>query len=315
MTVPSTIAVERSRPGAVADQADDGRNPDAGRSTDDGRSTDAGRNAAAVRITGVRKTFRGRRRQSARVALDGVDIAVGPGEFACLLGPSGCGKSTLLNILAGFDTADAGEVSVDGVQVRGPGAERGVLFQTPTLFPWLSTWDNVLYGPRARNRGRVPAAVRAQAEELLATVGLADARDAYPHELSGGMRHRAAFARVLINKPDLLLMDEPFGALDALTRASMQTFLLRLWQDHPTTIVFVTHDVEEAVLLGDRIHVMSGSPGRVQSTVDVDLPRPRSLDTTETLEFVTLKRRVRGELEAAAEHTPAALREARQGVS
>jgi len=256
------------------------------------------RDGAAVLVRGVRKTFRGRRRQATRTALDGVDLAVAPGEFACLLGPSGCGKSTLLNILAGFETVDGGEATVDGETVRGPGAERGVLFQTPNLFPWLSTWDNVLYGPRARHRGRVPDEVRAEAVELLRTVGLADARDAYPHELSGGMRHRAAFARVLINKPRLLLMDEPFGALDALTRGSMQAFLLQLWQAHPTTIVFVTHDVEEAVLLGDRIHVMSGSPGRIRASIDVDLERPRSIDTTETLEFVTLKRRVRGQLES-----------------
>jgi NitT/TauT family transport system ATP-binding protein len=251
---------------------------------------------AAVEIVGVRKRFRGRRRDAGRIALENVSVAVQPGEFACLLGPSGCGKSTLLNILAGFLTPDTGTVLVDGRPVAGPGPDRGVLFQNPTLFGWLSTLDNVLYGPRARGR-RGPAAI-AEAEQMLATVGLADVRHAYPHELSGGMRHRVALARVLINRPRLLLMDEPFAALDAITRAAMQQFLLRLWQEDGTTIVFVTHDVEEATLLADRVHVMSAGPGRVKATLDVDLPRPRGIEDTETLEFVRLKRRIRAELDA-----------------
>ena len=252
---------------------------------------------AAVAVSGVSKSFQGRRgARGARAALHDVDVHVEPGQFVSLLGPSGCGKSTLLNILAGFLAADQGEVLVDGATVAGPGADRGVLFQTPMLFPWLTTWDNVLYGPRARRRPK--AAARAEAEALLRTVGLAEFRDAYPHELSGGMRHRAAFARVLINKPRLLLMDEPFGALDAITRASMQQFLLELWQQHPTTIVFVTHDVEEAALLSDRVHVMSGGPGRIKATIEVDLPRPRTVESTETLEFLALKRRIREELES-----------------
>jgi NitT/TauT family transport system ATP-binding protein len=251
----------------------------------------AGR-AAAVRIQRVSKSFSPRRRRaSRRAALVDVDLDVRPGEFLCLLGPSGCGKSTLLNIVAGFLTQDSGEVLIDGTPVDGPSHDRGVLFQTPMLFPWLTTWDNVLYGPRARHA--LTPGVRAQASELLATVGLADYRDAYPHELSGGMRHRAAFARVLINRPGVLLMDEPFGALDAITRAAMQRFLLDLWERERPTIIFVTHDVEEATLLGDRVCVMSGSPGRAKAVFDVDLARPRDYDTTETMEFVTVKRRIR----------------------
>jgi NitT/TauT family transport system ATP-binding protein len=253
--------------------------------------------APAVEIAGVRKQFAGRsRRTPGRVALDGFDLTVEQGEFLCLLGPSGCGKSTLLNMLAGFSRPDAGEVLVGGVRVDGPGPERGVLFQTPMLFPWLTTLDNVLYGPRARHA--LDGSVRERAAELLETVGLADAHDAYPHELSGGMRHRAAFARVLVNRPTLLLMDEPFGALDAITRVSMQRFLLELWQRDRITIVFVTHDVEEAALLGDRVCVMSGSPGRARAVIDVDLPRPRTIEDTETLEFVRLKRRIREALES-----------------
>jgi ABC-type nitrate/sulfonate/bicarbonate transport system ATPase subunit len=254
---------------------------------------------AAVRIEGVRKTFPGRSRRAApRRALDGFDLQVEEGEFLCLLGPSGCGKSTLLNLLAGFSRPDSGDVLLDGNRIIGPGSERGVLFQTPMLFPWLSTLDNVLYGPRARHE--VTAEVRERALGLLETVGLSDAQEAFPHELSGGMRHRAAFARVLVNRPRLLLMDEPFGALDAITRVAMQRFLLHLWERDRITIVFVTHDVEEAVLLGDRICVMSGTPGRTRATFDVDLPRPRDHDVTETLEFVALKRRVREALEGSA---------------
>jgi NitT/TauT family transport system ATP-binding protein len=248
---------------------------------------------AAVRLRDVGKTFRQRRRQT--TALEGVSLDIAAGEFLCLVGPSGCGKSTLLSILAGFTAADTGEVLVDGRPVDGPGPERGMLFQTPTLFPWLTTRQNVLYGPRAR-RALTPA-VRQEADALLETVGLTEFADAYPHELSGGMRHRAAFARVLINHPRVLLMDEPFGALDAITRAEMQRFLLELWQRRRTTIVFVTHDVEEATLLGDRVSVLSGRPGRTKAIVDIDLRRPRTYDDTATLEFVTAKRRIREVLE------------------
>jgi NitT/TauT family transport system ATP-binding protein len=248
---------------------------------------------AAVRLHEVGKTFRKRRRET--TALEGVSLDIAAGEFLCLLGPSGCGKSTLLSILAGFTEADVGEVLVDGRPVTGPGPDRGVLFQTPTLFPWLTTRQNVLYGPRARHA--LTPEVREEAAELLETVGLAEFADAYPHELSGGMRHRAAFARVLINHPRVLLMDEPFGALDAITRAGMQRFLLELWQRRRTTIVFVTHDVEEATLLGDRVSVLSGRPGRTKAVIDIGLRRFSDADDTETLAFVTAKRRIREVLE------------------
>jgi NitT/TauT family transport system ATP-binding protein len=250
----------------------------------------------SVSLRGVRKTFAAPSRRAApRPALDGFDLEVRPGEFLCLLGPSGCGKSTLLSLLAGFAKADGGDVVVDGTPVSGPGPERGVLFQTPMLFPWLTTLDNVLYGPRAR--GERGSDVRRRAVELLETVGLGPSQDVYPHQLSGGMRHRAAFARVLVNRPRLLLMDEPFGALDAITRVAMQRFLLHLWERDRMTVVFVTHDVEEAVLLGDRICVMSGTPGRTRAVFDVDLPRPRELEIEDTVEFARLKRRVREALE------------------
>jgi NitT/TauT family transport system ATP-binding protein len=253
--------------------------------------------AADVEIDRVGKHFdRGRHAETNRAAIDDVSLSVRPGEFVCLLGPSGCGKSTLLNILAGFLQPSSGRVLIDGAPVTGPQPEHGVLFQTPSLFPWLTTWDNVLFGPRARHA--LTPEVRSEAAELLSTVGLLDARGSFPHELSGGMRHRAAFARVLINRPRLLLMDEPFGALDAITRAGMQRFLLHLWQRSPTTIVFVTHDVEEAALLGDRVCVMSSGPGRIKDVIEVDLPRPRTVEDTETLEFVAIKRRIRAALDS-----------------
>lgn len=253
----------------------------------------------AVEVRGVRKQFAGRSRRSAgRLALDGFDLTVREGEFLCLLGPSGCGKSTLLNLIAGFDTVSGGEILVGDKPVRGPGVDRGVLFQTPMLFPWLTTLNNVLYGPRARHASGKDE--RDRAIEMLESVGLGSATESYPHELSGGMRHRAAFARVLINKPRLLLMDEPFGALDAITRVAMQKFLLELWQRERITIVFVTHDVEEAALLGDRVCVMTGSPGRARLQLDIDLPRPRTIETTETLEFVRIKREIREALDNTA---------------
>ncbi|WP_375492491.1 ABC transporter ATP-binding protein [uncultured Jatrophihabitans sp.] len=260
------------------------------------RTEALGRAPVAVRIDNVRKQFAGRSRRSpGRLALDGFELTVREGEFLCLLGPSGCGKSTLLNLVAGFAEIDGGEILVDGAKVTGPGADRGMLFQTPMLFPWLTALNNVLYGPRARHESGPD--MRKRAIEMLETVGLGRAVHSYPHELSGGMRHRAAFARVLINKPKLLLMDEPFGALDAITRVAMQKFLLELWQREHITIVFVTHDVEEAALLGDRVCVMTGSPGRTRLELDIDLPRPRTIESTETLEFVRIKREIRQALE------------------
>jgi NitT/TauT family transport system ATP-binding protein len=238
----------------------------------------------------VTKTFQAATETANRV-LDEVDLEVDDGEFVCLLGPSGCGKTTLLNIAAGFLSPDSGTVNVGGRRVSGPGPDRCVLFQSPTLFPWLTTKDNVLFGPRAR---RVPTHnPRPRASELLAAVGLGEFEEHYPHQLSGGMRHRAAFARALINDPTILLMDEPFGALDAITRAGMQEFLLDLWQRTRMTVLFVTHDVEEATLLADRVCVMSTGPGRIVEIVSVGLPRPRNYDMTESAEFVALKRRIR----------------------
>ncbi len=246
----------------------------------------------AVTISGISKVFW--RNNEPTHALRDINLEIMAGEFVCLIGPSGCGKSTLLHIVAGFIQPDAGRILAYGETTHAPGPDRCVLFQSPTLFPWLTTRENVLFGPRAR--GIANAETGSLADELLATVGLADFHKHYPHQLSGGMRHRAALARALINRPRILLMDEPFAALDAITRESMQNFLLSLWQHHRMTVIFVTHDVEEAVLLSDKVCVMSARPGRIVATKNVDLSRPRDEALRDTTEFVALRRGLRKQL-------------------
>lgn len=255
--------------------------------------------AAAVTVSGVGKTFRRAGRRT--VALSGVSLDVAPGELLCLLGPSGCGKSTLLRIIAGALEPDEGTVLAGGQKVDGPSPDRGMLFQSPLLFPWLTTKKNVLFGPLAqRSAGlheRDDPELDAEAAEILDTVGLGAFGEAFPHELSGGMRHRAAFARALITRPSLLLMDEPFGALDAITRTRMHKFLIEVREKYQMTIVFVTHDIEEAVLLGDRVAVMGGRPPGIRQVIDVPLARPRSVADVDTEPFLAVKRRIRASLE------------------
>ena len=207
------------------------------------------------------------------VALDDISLEIPRGQFVTVIGPSGCGKTTLLNILAGFEPPTSGEVLVDGQHIREPGADRGVVFQEYALFPWLTLRQNVEYGPREL---RVPSAeAREIVERTIRLVGLQGAENRYPHELSGGMRQRAALARILVNDPKILLMDEPFAAVDALTRASLQREVARLWAETGKTVLFITHSVEEAVLLGDRVITMTPRPGRVKADVIVPIPRPR----------------------------------------
>ena len=228
-----------------------------------------------IAIDAVEKTFS--RRGADVVALKHIDLDVGLGEFVCLLGVSGCGKSTLLKIIAGLEQPSAGRVLIDGAPLAGPHAEAGVVFQDHGLFPWMTARKNVAFNLKARG---VAAAARARiTDELIATVGLAGFEDKYPHELSGGMRQRVGIARALTTKPKLLLMDEPFGALDAQTRSVMQTELLRIWALYRTSVLFVTHGVEEAIYLADRIVIMTPRPGRIRRVVQVDLPRPRDPTT------------------------------------
>ncbi|MFY3743151.1 ABC transporter ATP-binding protein [Anaeromyxobacter sp. Red801] len=230
------------------------------------------------------------------VALQDVNIAVHAGEFVCLLGPSGCGKTTLLYALAGHLAPSGGRISIDGVEVKGPGPERLLVFQEPALFPWLTVRQNLVFALRATGIRRGEAARRAQA--FVAMVGLGGFEDALPHELSGGMRMRVQLARALALDPAVLLMDEPFAALDAQTRGQMQQHLQRIWMRDRKTVVFVTHDVREALVLGDRVVVMAARPGRVLEDLEVRLPRPRDPDDPALVE---LSRRIREELRRAEE--------------
>jgi NitT/TauT family transport system ATP-binding protein len=251
-------------------------------------------------LQGVTKIF-ARRGRAPLTAVSDVSLSVAAGEFVCLIGPSGCGKSTLLSMMAGLQSPTSGAISFRGNVITSTHPERGMLFQTPALFPWLTVFDNVMFGPRAQRR-KDPATGQLAAE-LLQKVGLADFKDAYPRELSGGMRHRAAFARALINQPALLLLDEPFAALDAITRTSMQQLLLDIWAEFNMSIVFVTHDVSEAALLGDRVVLMSPHPGRIYSVLANPLERQARRDV-DSEDMSSIRRTLRGEL--AEVMTPAA---------
>ncbi|MBB4292599.1 NitT/TauT family transport system ATP-binding protein [Rhizobium leguminosarum] len=221
-------------------------------------------------------------------AVSDVSFSVAPGEFVCLLGPSGCGKSTLLGALAGHIDIAGGRLDVDGAPVHGPNPERGIVFQHHTLFPWKSARDNVAFGPKMRGVGKEQR--RREAQGMLDLVGLNGFADRYPAQLSGGMQQRVEIARVLVNRPRLLLMDEPFGALDALTRLKMQELLLAIWEQFRKTILFVTHDIDEALLLADRIIVMKAQPGRIHEEITVPFARPRATDIVASPEFSRLKR-------------------------
>jgi nitrate ABC transporter ATP-binding subunit len=212
-------------------------------------------------------------------ALARIDASIERGAFVCLIGASGCGKSTLLRVVAGFEEPTTGEVLVEGKPVTAPGSDRGMVFQDYALFPWMTVRQNIGFGPRQRQLPRKE--VEDIADEFVKLVGLERAANRYPSQLSGGMKQRVAIARVLANNANILLMDEPFGALDALTREQLQRELLQIWERTRVTIVFVTHSVEEAALLADRVLVMSAGPGRIESDIRIDLPRPRDVSSPE----------------------------------
>jgi NitT/TauT family transport system ATP-binding protein len=237
----------------------------------------------AVECRGITKTYRS---TDARLgeALAPIDLAVAPGEFHVIIGPSGCGKSTLLWIMAGLTEASAGAVLVDGQPLTGPTPERvAMVFQEASLFPWRNLADNVAFGPEMRGRAKTER--RREACRYIELVGLAGFEHQYPHELSGGMQQRAAIAQALVQNPDILLMDEPFGALDEQTRMAMGDELLRIWEATGKTVVFITHSLQEAVYLGDRVTVLAASPGRIVDTMSVPLPRPRAPEMMTWSEF------------------------------
>ncbi|VWC64316.1 MULTISPECIES: ABC transporter ATP-binding protein [Burkholderia] len=224
------------------------------------------------------------------VALDDISFRTYRREFVCVIGPSGCGKSTLIRILAGLEAQTSGEVLLDGKPVQGPGADRGMVFQGYTLFPWLTVKKNVMFG--LRMNGSSSGQAEREALQWLDLVGLTRFADVYPHQLSGGMKQRVAIARALANRPRILLMDEPFGALDAQTRAKMQTHLLDIWRNIDVTILFITHDLDEAICLADRILVLKANPGAVQELIEVPVPRPRDYSQVNTPEFIATKARL-----------------------
>lgn len=219
-------------------------------------------------------------------AVSSVSMDVKPGEFVSLIGPSGCGKSTLLNIVAGFVKATSGDALLDGAAIRGPGSDRGVVFQQYSLFPWLSVRKNVEFGLKMKG---VPIAQRVpQARTLLGLAGLLAFENHYPDQLSGGMKQRVGIVRALATSPQVLLMDEPFGALDAQTRVVMQEILTNMWQQFRISVLFVTHDIDESIFLSDKIYVMTARPGRIKAEIKVPLPRPRTPEMTYTPEFIGL---------------------------
>jgi NitT/TauT family transport system ATP-binding protein len=239
-------------------------------------------------------------------ALRDVSFQVHRRELVCVIGPSGCGKSTLIRIIAGLDAPTSGRMLVDGKESSGPSPERGMVFQGYTLFPWLTVKRNVMFG--LEMAGHPASTAEAEARQWIDLVGLSKFAENYPHQLSGGMKQRVAIARALAPNPRVLLMDEPFGALDAQTRAQMQSHLLEIWRNVDVTILFITHDLDEAIFLADRILVLKANPGEVQEVIEVPVPRPRSLDQVNSPEFLVTRRRleelIHPKLHAPAEHLP-----------
>ena len=261
--------------------------------------------SAKLLVEGVSRVFPGRAGGVGVTALQPTDLAIPENDFITLLGPSGCGKSTLLRIVAGLDRPTTGRVLLDGRPVTGPGPERGMVFQSYTLFPWLNVRENIAYG--LTERGVPTGQVRDVVQHYVARMGLVGFEAHWPKQLSGGMQQRVAIARALANDPAVLLLDEPFGALDNQTRALMQELLLGIWERDRKTVLFVTHDIEEAIFLASRVLVMSARPGRIKAELAVDLPHPRDYRVKTTREFTAMKARLTEEIRqeavlAATEH-------------
>lgn len=246
------------------------------------------RRPVSLEVKGLNKSFE--TANGSITALQDINFKAYQREFVCVIGPSGCGKSTLVRILAGLETTTGGEMLVNGKTIEGPGSDRGMVFQGYTLFPWLSVKRNVMFGLLEAGEGVNQA--EEQALQWIDLVGLSKFADAYPHQLSGGMKQRVAIARALANKPKILLMDEPFGALDPQTRCRMQSHLMEIWQNIDITVVFITHDLEEAIYLADRILVLDAHPGRVREVIEVAVPQPRHESQFLSPEFLATKKRL-----------------------
>lgn len=245
-----------------------------------------------VSIQGIEKKYNTRKGEV--VALNGVNFDIKENEFICVIGPSGCGKSTLLNIIAGLLEPTAGQILVDGKPIQGTGTDRGVVFQQYALFPWLTVKKNVEFGLKLKGLSKDEC--DSIAMKYLKMVELEKFADSYPKELSGGMKQRVAIARAYAMNPEVLLMDEPFGALDAQTRTQLQTELLKAWQEENKTCFFVTHDIEEAIVLATRVVIMSARPGRIKEVVDIDIPYPRDQETKMSERFIELKSHIWGQV-------------------
>src|SRR5689334_2335588 len=251
-----------------------------------------------LKIDQVSRTFPARQGNAPTRALEPTDLSVGNNDFVTILGPSGCGKSTLLRIIAGLDRPTSGRVTIDGREVTGPGADRGMVFQSYTLFPWLTVRENIAFG--LRERGIPQEERRKVADRYIDQVGLSGFESHWPKQLSGGMQQRTAIARALANDPKILLLDEPFGALDNQTRVLMQEMLLGIWERERKTVLFVTHDIEEAIFLGSRVLVMTARPGRIKLDVPVELPHPRHYTVKTSAGFSSLKARLTEEIRVEA---------------
>lgn len=250
----------------------------------------------AIEIKNVGRVF-GEASDNQVIALQDINLNIKPGEFIALIGPSGCGKSTLLRLIVGLDVPSEGELFLNGERITGPHHERGLVFQDPTLFPWLNVYDNVASGLVAR---KIYREKKQDVAEYIKLVGLSGFEKSYPHHLSGGMAQRAALARALVNHPRVLLMDEPLGALDAFTRMQMQDEILRIWQERKTTVILVTHDVDEAIYMSDRIVIMTPRPGKIQEIIDVPIGKPRARNHPD---FFRLRSKILETLHFAGEET------------
>ena len=253
----------------------------------------------AIKLDNVEKVYGGKLPVH---ALTGIDLTIGNGDFVAMLGPSGCGKSTLLNLIAGFEEPSAGLIRVFDHIVVAPGPDRAVVFQEPALLPWLTVWDNIVFGPKLQHLAI--GEYQDLAQEYLETVGLKGFERHLPDQLSGGMKQRVGIARALLARPRVLLMDEPFGALDAQTRLQMQQLLLDVWERQRRTVMFITHDIDEAILLADVVYIMTARPGRLRSRIEINLPRPRNLDLLMDDEFNQIRREIFDQLRAEVLSVP-----------